>query len=131
MRAFWRMSGACTIKLLPVLREVAIGMMSSADSQKSQAYSISKSLAMAIARRESSFRSDAISSVGAAGLMQLMPGTARYVAKEKVSRNTLFQVDDNVEYGVQYLRYLMDKLNNNPVLVSASWLAQSVGMVTC
>ncbi|MHC6647809.1 transglycosylase SLT domain-containing protein [Alteromonas sp. HB246098] len=92
-------------------------------SEKSQAYSISKSLAMAIARRESSFRSDAISPVGAAGLMQLMPGTARYVAKEKVSRNKLFKVDDNVDYGVQYLRYLMDKLNNNPVLVSASYNA--------
>lgn len=92
-------------------------------SEKSQAYSISKSLAMAIARRESSFRSDAISSVGATGLMQLMPGTAQYVAKRKVSRNTLFKVDDNVEYGVQYLRYLMDKLNNNPVLVSASYNA--------
>jgi len=52
-----------------------------------------------------------------------MPGTARYVAKEKVSRNTLFQVDDNVGYGVQYLRYLMDKLDNNSVLVSASYNA--------
>ncbi|AGP76888.1 soluble lytic murein transglycosylase [Alteromonas mediterranea 615] len=92
-------------------------------SKKSQAYSISKSFAMAIARRESSFRSDAISPVGAAGLMQLMPGTARYVAKEKVSRSELFKVNDNVEYGVQYLRYLMDKLNNNPVLVSASYNA--------
>ena len=92
-------------------------------SEKSEAYSISKSLAMAIARRESSFRSDAISPVGAAGLMQLMPGTARYVAKEKVSRSELFKVNDNVEYGVQYIRYLMDKLNNNPVLVSASYNA--------
>jgi soluble lytic murein transglycosylase len=78
---------------------------------------------MAIARRESSFRTDAISSVGAAGLMQLMPGTARYVAQEKVTRNALFNANDNIEYGMQYLRYLMDKLNNNPVLVSASYNA--------
>jgi soluble lytic murein transglycosylase len=92
-------------------------------SQKSQAHNISKSLAMAIARRESSFRTDAISSVGAAGLMQLMPGTARYVAQEKVTRNALFNANDNIEYGMQYLRYLMDKLNNNPVLVSASYNA--------
>jgi soluble lytic murein transglycosylase len=64
-----------------------------------------------------------VSPVGATGLMQIMPGTAQYLAKQKVSRNTLFQVDDNLEYGVQYLRYLMDKLDNNPVLVSASYNA--------
>lgn len=92
-------------------------------SEKSQAHNISKSFAMAIARRESSFRTDAISPVGATGLMQLMPGTARYVAQEKVTRNALFQADENIDYGVQYLRYLMDKLNNNPVLVSASYNA--------
>jgi len=92
-------------------------------TQKSAAYDIDKAFAMAIARRESSFRADAVSPVGAAGLMQIMPGTAQYLAKQKVSRNTLFQVDDNVEYGVQYLRYLMDKLDNNPVLVSASYNA--------
>ena len=92
-------------------------------SEKSEAYDVSKAFAMAIARRESSFMVDAVSPVGAAGLMQLMPGTAQYLAKEKVSRNTLFQVDDNLDYGVQYLRYLGDKLNNNPVLVSASYNA--------
>ena len=55
--------------------------------------------------------------------MQLMPGTAQYLAKKKVSRNTLFQVENNLDYGVQYLRYLGDKLDNNPVLVSASYNA--------
>jgi soluble lytic murein transglycosylase len=92
-------------------------------SEKAEAHNISTSFAMAIARRESSFRSDAVSPVGAAGLMQLMPGTAKYVAQTKVSRSQLFDVNENVEYGVQYLRYLMDKLDNNPVLVSASYNA--------
>jgi soluble lytic murein transglycosylase len=92
-------------------------------SEKAEAHNISTSFAMAIARRESSFRSDAVSPVGAAGLMQLMPGTAKYVAQTKVSQSQLFDVNENVEYGVQYLRYLMDKLDNNPVLVSASYNA--------
>ncbi|WP_338024944.1 transglycosylase SLT domain-containing protein [Alteromonas hispanica] len=92
-------------------------------SEKAQLHNIPTSFAMAIARRESSFRSDAISPVGAAGLMQLMPGTAKYVAQAKVSQSQLFNVNENVEFGVQYLRYLMDKLNNNPVLVSASYNA--------
>lgn len=92
-------------------------------SEISETYEVSKAFAMAIARRESSFMVDAVSPVGAAGLMQLMPGTAQYLAKEKVSRNALFQVDNNLDYGVQYLRYLGDKLNDNPVLVSASYNA--------
>lgn len=92
-------------------------------SEKAQLHNIPTSFAMAIARRESSFRSDAISPVGAAGLMQLMPGTAKHVAQTKVSQSQLFNVNENVEFGVQYLRYLMDKLNNNPVLVSASYNA--------
>jgi soluble lytic murein transglycosylase len=92
-------------------------------NEKAQLHNIPTSFAMAIARRESSFRSDAISPVGAAGLMQLMPGTAKYVAQTKVSQSQLFNVNENVEFGVQYLRYLMDKLNNNPVLVSASYNA--------
>jgi soluble lytic murein transglycosylase len=92
-------------------------------SEKSETYDVSKAFAMAIARRESSFMVDAVSPVGAAGLMQLMPGTAQYLAKKKVSRNTLFQVENNLDYGVQYLRYLGDKLDNNPVLVSASYNA--------
>ncbi|QJR82765.1 transglycosylase SLT domain-containing protein [Alteromonas pelagimontana] len=88
-----------------------------------QTYNIQPAFAMAIARRESSFMVDAVSPAGATGLMQLMPGTAHYLAAKKLNRNVLFEPDQNVQLGVQYLRYLMDKLNNNPVLVSASYNA--------
>ena len=91
--------------------------------EQGETYEVPDALAMAIARRESSFMTDAVSPVGATGLMQLMPGTAQYIAKQKVSRNTLFNAKHNVEFGVQYLRYLMDKLDNNPVLVTASYNA--------
>jgi soluble lytic murein transglycosylase len=66
---------------------------------------------------------DAMSPAGAAGLMQLMPSTAAYVAQKKVSRQVLFDPQRNVQYGVQYLRFLMDKMHNNPVLVSAAYNA--------
>ncbi|WP_181898337.1 transglycosylase SLT domain-containing protein [Alteromonas aestuariivivens] len=92
-------------------------------SRVGETYNVHPAFAMAIARRESAFMADAVSPAGASGLMQLMPGTARYLAKKQVSRKVLFEPEQNVELGVQYLRYLMDKLDNNPVLVSASYNA--------
>lgn len=79
--------------------------------------------AFAIARRESSFMADANSGAGARGLMQLMPGTARYLSKKKISRNTLYDPDQNTQLGTQYMRYLLDKMNNNPILATASYNA--------
>ena len=79
--------------------------------------------AYAIVRRESSFMPDAASGVGALGLMQVMPGTARYLAKKKVQNNTLFEPKRNVELGTQYMRYLLDKMDNNPILATASYNA--------
>ncbi|MBU3017831.1 lytic transglycosylase domain-containing protein [Paraglaciecola agarilytica] len=79
--------------------------------------------AFAIVRRESSFMPDANSHAGARGLMQLMPGTANYLAKKKVGSSSLFDPKQNVEYGTQYMRYLMDKMDNNPVLATASYNA--------
>ncbi|MCC2618007.1 lytic transglycosylase domain-containing protein [Aestuariibacter halophilus] len=79
--------------------------------------------AFAIARRESSFMADAYSGAGARGLMQLMPGTARYLAKKKVSTNTLYDPEQNARFGTQYLRYLLDKMADNPILATASYNA--------
>lgn len=88
-----------------------------------QAYDVHPAFAMAIARRESSFMVDAVSPAGARGLMQLMPGTARYISEGRVATDDLFDATHNVKFGVQYLRYLMDKMGDNPVLVSASYNA--------
>ncbi|QCZ94664.1 transglycosylase SLT domain-containing protein [Salinimonas iocasae] len=116
-----------------------------------ETYNVQPAFAMAIARRESSFRADAVSPAGAAGLMQLMPGTARYLAQRNadarrqsniptLNRTALFEPANNLQYGVQYLRYLGDKLGDNPVLISASynagwrkvleWLPETTAMET-
>lgn len=89
----------------------------------SQANQIDPAWTFAIARRESSFMSDASSSAGAKGLMQLLPGTARYLAKKKIKTSVLYDADTNAGYGTQYLRYLLDKMDNNPVLATASYNA--------
>jgi soluble lytic murein transglycosylase len=79
--------------------------------------------AYAIVRRESSFMPDAASHAGALGLMQVMPGTARYLAKKKIRISSLFNPNRNVELGTQYMRYLMDKMDNNAILATASYNA--------
>jgi soluble lytic murein transglycosylase len=79
--------------------------------------------AYAIIRRESSFMPDAASRSGALGLMQLLPSTARYLTNKSIKRNSLFNPNRNVELGTQYMRYLMDKMDNNPILVTASYNA--------
>lgn len=70
---------------------------------------VSPHLVQAIIRQESGFRSAVRSWAGAVGLMQLMPGTARYVAnvfdkKEKYNRSQLTKVDTNVRLGSMYIR---------------------------
>lgn len=82
----------------------------------------------AIMRQESAFQEDVRSSAGALGLMQLMPGTARLVArKEKMppltNINNLLVPDINIKFGTSYLRYLLDKFNGNYLLATAGYNA--------
>ena len=88
---------------------------------------VSEELALAIARRESEFDTVVMSGVGARGLMQLMPGTARDVAKSldlPYSRNRL--ITDpvyNATLGTAYLAELMQTFDGNIVMVSAGYNA--------
>lgn len=77
----------------------------------------------AIARRESSFMSDANSGAGAIGLMQVLPTTAKYVAKKDISRRQLFNPKTNINYGTKYLHYLMNKADGNTVVATAAYNA--------
>ena len=80
----------------------------------------------AIARQESAFAEDARSHVGARGLMQLMPGTARQVAKalgEPLRQRDLYQPEKNIQLGSHYLRSLLDDFNGNRILATAAYNA--------
>jgi soluble lytic murein transglycosylase len=81
----------------------------------------------ALVRQESRFSADARSNAGALGLMQLMPTTARSVARRLgihgVDRYSVHTVDTNISLGTYHLRELMDGLDNHPVLVSAAYNA--------
>lgn len=91
--------------------------------QYSKRNKIDKTWAYAISRRESSFASDAKSSAGAIGLMQLLPSTARYVNKGSVTRTQLKKPKTNIRLGTEYLKYLKKKSRGNEVIATASYNA--------
>jgi soluble lytic murein transglycosylase len=78
-------------------------------------------------RQESRFVITARSSAGAAGLMQLMPATAKWVAQRlglKDSHSDLVDgIDSNVSLGTYYLKHVLDSMDNSPVLASAGYNA--------
>ena len=80
--------------------------------------SVSPALVLAVISVESAGRTDAVSSAGATGLMQLMPDTA-----------TRFGVDDstdaaqNIKGGVAYLEWLLDHFENDALLALSGYNA--------
>ena len=85
------------------------------------------SWSLAVARQESAFMPDAKSSAGARGLMQLMPSTARIIARSEgikySSRNKLLEADFNIRLGSHYLRWMLGRYDNNRILASAAYNA--------
>jgi soluble lytic murein transglycosylase len=77
-------------------------------------------------RQESRFITDARSRVGAQGLMQLMPATAQWVAKQSGMKDYTFakvtDVKMNLSLGSFYLRHVLDDLGH-PVLATAAYNA--------
>ena len=73
-------------------------------------YGVGRSLVRAIAFVESAWRNEARSSVGAIGIGQLMPGTARWVATTLIGDPALdpTRPEDNVRMTARYFRYLID-----------------------
>lgn len=80
-----------------------------------------------IIRQESRFMHYAKSSVGAGGLMQVMPATAKWIAK-KLGLNgyhdgMLHDIDTNVNLGTYYMRYTLDTFNGQEVMATAAYNA--------
>ena len=88
---------------------------------------VPEELALAIARRESEFDPTVKSGAGAIGLMQVMPGTARAVARElKIGYSARRLQNDpvyNAQLGVTYLDGLIETFGENFVLVAAGYNA--------
>lgn len=88
---------------------------------------IQPSWVFAITRQESAFMTDARSSVGASGLMQLMPATAQETAKRfgipLKSDQQVLDPSTNIQLGAAYLSQVYGQFNGNRVLASAAYNA--------
>ncbi len=87
---------------------------------------IDPSWAYGLMRQESRFVSAARSHVGAGGLMQIMPNTAKLVAQkmgETYNPAALTNTNINIRYGTYYLSMIQSQLSGNPVLATAGYNA--------
>ena len=80
--------------------------------QAAVAYDISPKVAFGLVRAESGFRPRATSPVGAVGLTQVMPATARWL-EPGTTRKDLMEPSTNLRLGFKYLRQLIDEYDGN------------------
>lgn len=101
--------------------------------QPTGGFSVDRALLYALMRQESQFTPGAHSNAGAAGLMQLMPATARFVAEltgaslgkpdSKKERATLNDPESNLMLAQEYVKLLLrdTRIRNNLILFAASY----------
>jgi soluble lytic murein transglycosylase len=83
---------------------------------------IDPNLVLSLVRQESAFNPYAKSLVGARGLMQLMPRTAKHLDRS-IKPSDLFEVRGNLSVGTQYLSFLLKKYDYNLVYTLAAYNA--------
>lgn len=80
-----------------------------------------------VIRKESAFSPQITSSAGAIGLMQLLPSTAKFIARKhgihKKQKIKLNDPNSNIKIGSAYLNYLSKKYNGNRILATAAYNA--------
>lgn len=94
---------------------------------EAKAQGVHPALIYGVARRESAFDPNIVSSAKAQGLMQLIPSTAKQVSRslgiKRLKRSDTFDPKTNIRLGTKYLKTLLEKFNGNYALATASYNA--------
>lgn len=91
-----------TVDIAPIIEKYA------------EKYNVDPYLIRAIIKTESGFRPYAVSYCGAAGLMQLMPGTA-----SALGIRNIFDPEQNIEGGTKYIKGLLDRMKDFTLAIAA------------
>lgn len=95
--------------------------------KNARATDVPTNLLLAVARQESAFNASIASPAGARGLMQLMPATAKEIARKKgVPYGGVGDLDRpavNVRLGSSYYRRMLDQFDDNRILATAAYNA--------
>ncbi|HEY8049368.1 MAG TPA: transglycosylase SLT domain-containing protein, partial [Ramlibacter sp.] len=96
-------------------------------TQRSQEIGLDPAYVYGLIRQESRFVTDAHSGVGATGLMQLMPATARWTARKlgiaQFKPSQLHDRDTNIAVGTGYLKLVLDSFDGSMPLAAAAYNA--------